>query len=316
MDVQEHNGFEPKGTQPQKLTPKEIRQLKRQGVKARQRRRRIVGWVLFILLLALAAVPGYRMVYQPYQAKSYYKNLKNFYGQAGTNQLPKEYNQNLGGLYDINSDIGGWLIVPETDIDLPVVQTVKHDSVYYVNHLFDGTANPYGTPYYYNQTFGEEARTNTVIAGNSQLLGDLAGYKKLSFYKQSPTIYLDTLTDAAMYKIFAVVELTDSDTDLLKQSVYENANDFADFVNHMANRSLIATTVSVEADDRLITLVCDTDQGKIGVVARARRQDEDFAVDTTGAYAKTPGTGNAILTVTPTDITPSDVKQQVSTIAQ
>ena len=48
--------------------------------------------------------------------------------------------------------------------------------------------------------------------------------------------------------------------------------------------------------------LCDTDAGKLAVVARAVREDEDYAVDTAMATAHTPGQPAA---VTQTDVTPT-----------
>jgi sortase B len=117
--------------------------------------------------------------------------------------------EQLGALYDVNTDIGGWLIVPETDINLPVVQPKKQDSIYYSNHLFDGTQNSFGTPYYLTETVAGTAGTNTVIRGGKELMRQLGSYKNLQFYQSAPVIFLDTLQKAYSYKIFAIVELED-----------------------------------------------------------------------------------------------------------
>ena len=271
-------------------------------LKTRRRRRRLIAFALVVVLLALAAVPVYRTWVQPYMARSLYESLRTMYGVESAGSMPEEYNPQLGALYDINPDIGGWLIVPGSDVNLPVVRTVQHDAVYYVNHLFDGAENPCGTPYFLAEPHPERARYNTVIRGDRLLMGQIGGYRDLAFYRQAPLLFLDTLSDAYMYKIFAVVDVTDEEAAALSHGGFLTDRDFYDFVARMGDRSLITTGIRVTRSDRLLTLLCDTDAGKLAVVARAVREDEDYAVDTAMATAHTPGQPAA---VTQTDVTPT-----------
>lgn len=296
-----------------KLSPKEIRELKRQSPRAKQRRKRIVCLILAVLLVLLAIVPTYRLVYQPYQAKSVYRYMKTLYTLPGSGALPAQYNQQLGALYDVNTDIGGWLIIPGSEINLPVAQTIAHDSVYYVNHLFDGTSNPYGTPYFLTDCTLGQVGHNTVIRGGEKLMGELAGYRTLDYYKNAPLLFLDGLYDAKIYKIFAIVDVTDSEVSQIGQGEYQTPYDFHQFVTQMGERSLISTGVTVEMNDSLLTLVCDTKNGKLAVVGRAVREGEDYSVDTSLA---TLNHGNNTVAfwmatatdwMTPTDATPGDV---------
>ena len=301
------------------LDPSQVRALKRGAMKARRRRKRLVTFVIVVLLLLLAAIPAYEMVYQPYQAKTFYRTMKNVYGSAGQGDLPEEYNQQLGGLYDINQDIGGWLIVPGSDINLPVVQTIEHDGVFYTSHLFDGRQNPYGTPYYINTSPILKAGGNTVIRGGEQLLGELGGYRTLSFYQKAPLLFLDTLEDAAIYKVFGVVEVADEQISKFTTGQFESVGAFYDFVTMVGAQSLLFTGVTVENTDQLLTIICDTEQGKLAVVGRRVREDEDYTVDTSLARLQTAQTaGDVVLwDVTATDYeTPSDLYETPTNIGK
>ncbi len=278
--------------------------IKRNAVKARIRRRRILCFFIVVILLGLAAIPGYRLWYQPYQAQTFYRNLKNLYGQTGEGQLPAAYNQQLGALYDMNTDIGGWLVVPGSDVNLPVAMTVSHDGAYYTNHLFDGRENPCGTPYYINGQPNLTPRGNTVIRGGVQLFGDLGGYRTLSFYQNAPLIFLDTLTEAAIYKVFAVLEANDATIPAYTTKQYDTPKAFYDYVTQLGKYSLLYTGITVETNDQLLTLICDTPQGKLVVVGRRVRENEDYTVDTSRARLQTPETSGevALWDVTATDV--------------
>lgn len=301
------------------LEPSQVRNLKRSAMKVRRRRKRLVTFVIILLLVLLAAIPGYEMVYQPHQAKTFYRTMKNVYGSEGMGNLPEQYNQQLGGLYDMNKDIGGWLIVPGSDINLPVVQTIEHDGVYYTNHLFDGRQNPYGTPYYINTAPVLNAGGNTVIRGGEQLLGELGGYRTLSFYQKAPLLFLDTLEDAAIYKVFGVVEVKDDQISDFTTGQFESVGAFYDYVTMVGEQSLLFTGVTVENTDQLLTIICDTEMGKLAVVGRRVREDEDYTVDTSLARLQTPQTaGDVVLwSVTATDYeTPSDLYETPTDIGK
>ncbi|MBQ6819569.1 MAG: class B sortase [Clostridia bacterium] len=291
-----------------KLSPKEIRELKRQSPRAKMRRRRIVCAVLALILLLLAVVPAYRLVYQPYQAKSVYRYMKTLYTMPGSGAMPKEYNPQLGALYDVNPDIGGWLIVPGSNINLPVVQTVAHDSVYYVNHLFDGTANPYGTPYFSTDcTLGQYGH-NTVLRGGEKLMGELTGYRTLSYYQNAPLLFMDGINDTVIYKIFAIVDVNDIEISTIAKGQYDTPAEFHQFVTQMGNRSLINTGIMVEQQDSLLTVLCDTEKGKLAIIGRAVREGEDYTVDTSKATLNNGQNNVADWTVTATDwVTKTDV---------
>jgi sortase B len=267
-----------------RLTPAERRKLKKHSVKARLRRKRWAIFVIVLILIGLVSVPCYRMIYQPYQAKAVYRNMKNLYGQIGSGAMDKSLNdEQLGALYDINTDIGGWLIVPNTDINLPVVQTVSQDAVYYETHLFDGTENDFGTPYFVNDAVPGANGTNTVIHGNKKLMGQLESYKDLSFYQAAPVLFLDTLQDTYSYKIFAVVNLEESEAANFAEGTFPSEGAFHTYISDMSRRSLISTGVLVNKTDSLLTLVCDTENGKLAIIGRAVRENEDFTVNTSSA---------------------------------
>lgn len=304
----------PEATDNRKLSVREQRIVRRNSVKARRRRKQLLCLLLTLILLLLAAIPGYKLLYQPYQAKTTYQAMKNLYGQPGKGRLPAGYNEQLGALYDINTDIGGWLVVPGTDINLPVATTVNHDSVYYVNHLFDGKTNPFGTPYYLSDCRPMEAHYNMVIRGSQQLMGEIGEYRTLSFYQQAPLLFLDTLEGASIYKIFAIVDVAENEVSQFANGTFSSAARFHNFVTQMEQRSILATGITVQENDRLLTLLCDTQDGKLAVIGRAVREDEDYTVDTSAASVRQIGTNQQMADwwVTPVEVSHADASAGVT----
>lgn len=286
------------------LIPTPVRMKRKNPIKVRLRRKRFLCFFIVVVLLALAAIPAYRLWYQPFEAKNFYRNMKNLYGQVGQGKLPKDYNQQLGALYDINTDIGGWLIVPGSDVSLPVAMTVSHDTAFYQTHLFDGRSNPCGTPYYVNGKPNLTPRGNTVVQGGQQLFGELGNYRTLEFYQKAPLIFLDTLTHAAMYKVFAVVEVNAETLANYTNAYYKTPQEFYDYVVAVGKQSLLYTGVTVETQDQLLSLICDTPKGKLAVIGRRVRDGEDYTVNTSVARLQTPDNAG---TVALWDVTATDV---------
>ncbi len=308
-----------------KLTPKELRKVRRQGVKARRRRKRVICFLLVVVIMAVSIMPLYRHVFQPWQANTLYKTTRNLYGQNGTGALGKEYNEYFGALYDMNPDVAGWLIVSGEDtsengidLNLPVVQPKAHDSAFYQTHLFNGVTNPYGTPYFMTECKPQEKAYNTVICSSQSLMGALAQYRNLDFYKNAPTFFLDTLTDTAFYKIVAVVDVLNAQLSQFTTGAFATEYDFYRFVTDMGERSVLYTGVTVNRDDSLVTLLCENGADYVAVIARRAREEESPKVDTSVAFTKAVGTAESFTdwVASPTEVTMTDVLPIVDTVTE
>jgi sortase B len=114
----------------------------------------------------------------------------------------------------------------------------------------------------------------------------LEQYKSLEGYKKAPLIEFSTLDKSYVFKIFAVFIATDSPaTDngfSYTISDFASDNRFGEFISEVKNRSLILTNVSVQTDDKLITLVTPShefDGARLVVMGRMVRENESSDVD-------------------------------------
>jgi hypothetical protein len=96
-------------------------------------------------------------------------------------------------------------------------------------------------------------------------------------------LFLDTLQDTYSYKIFAVVNLEESEAANFAEGTFPSEGAFHTYISDMSRRSLISTGVLVNKTDSLLTLVCDTENGKLAIIGRAVRENEDFTVNTSSA---------------------------------
>lgn len=97
----------------------------------------------------------------------------------------------------VNPAVIGWVTVPGTSIDLPIVQGPQEDPDYYLSHDVYGNANPYGCPYL-DADCAEMGllSSNSVIfahhASDGGMFSEMASYSDPAFAAEHPLILLQT----------------------------------------------------------------------------------------------------------------------------
>ncbi len=194
-----------------------------------------------------------------------------------------------------NTDIVGWITIPETEVDNPVYQC--DDNQYYVTHDMDKESNSYGALFldYRCDINPLSVTQNQVIYGHNMrygaMFGTLKSYRELDFYKKSPVIYFDSLYEQRVYKIFAVMVVNDSEDNTFgyTYSPYRAAiaeEEFMTWIDRSRQRSLFDTTVDVQPQDEIITLsTCcyDYDNARFVIMGRLVRDGESAEVNTADA---------------------------------
>ena len=249
--------------------------------------------IILVLLVIVGSFFGYRYFYQPTQGQSIYQSILSLYGQDSpvieeTNILSK-----FGKLYELNSNLTGFISVPNSSINYPVVKTTTAGKVYYETHLFDGTFNGYGTPYTYNTVSGNSYNRNIIIYGNTVKTGamfsDLTKYTNLHFYRSSPIINFDTLYEIRSYKVFSVLQFSGNSFNYAQNNFFDD-QEFLDYLTLIKNASKIDTNIDLLGADSIITLVTQNEGLTTCVVARAVRDGESPLVDVSESALNTdPG---------------------------
>ena len=202
-------------------------------------------------------------------------------------------NEEFAALYSENKDFIGWLTVPGTNINEPVVQTDNNED--YIHTNFQGKYEFSGTLFadYEGKISPEGMPHNTIIYGHNMLMkykfSALQSYKKnIEFLRVSPLIEFDTLYHNNNYKIISVflTNISEDHGDVFPYTEYvyfSNKSEFYNFVLNCMDRSMYETGVDVEYGDEFLTLsTCDQDTGmdlRLVVVARKVRDNESPDVD-------------------------------------
>ena len=189
-----------------------------------------------------------------------------------------------------NADTVGWITVPHTDVDNPIV--IGADNEFYLDHGFDHELFRAGTVFMdFRNRLGysdDQQSDNIMLYGHNMkdntMFGSLRQYRQdLDFYKTSPFIELETNYQRYTYVIFA---LSIADGRGTSDWRFWDMEDFADeaafnnFVDPAREKSLVDIPVDVKYGDKLITLcTCvpdeyETDNSRFLVIARRLRPGE------------------------------------------
>lgn len=134
-------------------------------------------------------------------------------GEIDTNTVT--YSYDWDSLVEANGDIKGWLYLPDTPIDLPVVGTSDND--YYLTHDFWKQKKSTGCPFMDKDT-GQWDFNRTIYAhnmGNSSdvMFSSLLKYKdKNYFLAHRQLYYTECYGDTAEYQVMAIVKYNAKDT--------------------------------------------------------------------------------------------------------
>ncbi len=174
-------------------------------------------------------------------------------------------------LYEQNPDFVGWLTVPGTRIDYPVMHTPENIE-YYIYRAFDGSDSPSGTPFVGDHGSLEEDRC--VIYGHNMADGtmfhDLLEYLEPDFWRENPTFTITTTTEVRTYEIFAAVQtrlLYPEETGLRYYRLEEGIESW------LTQKSLYNTGITAQPGDSIVilsTCAYHTENGRFLIAGKLR----------------------------------------------
>lgn len=179
-------------------------------------------------------------------------------------------------LYEQNKDFFGWIKIPDTKINYPVMYT-PDDMEYYLKRSFDGSDAKGGTPFL--DTECSEDGHICIVYGhhmkNQTMFGSLPKYEKKEYWAEHPEIYFDTLYEQETYEIVAAFysRIYSPDEEGFRYYAYKDLSDeqvFHEFKEGIEKEALYDTGISWEYGDTVLLLsTCSyhTEEGRFVVVA-------------------------------------------------
>ncbi|MGN0614351.1 MAG: class B sortase [Porcipelethomonas sp.] len=302
-DLPENTVSESKGTEVAK------RLIPWKGDSASQIIRKVVflGSVIIFTVCLFLVVDYY---WGNYKNQKLGEDLQNLYSQAETTppaaSSPEEsatekvwtLKDGAKALLERNSDVVGYINIPDTVISYPVVQRKQEDgNDYYTKKNIDKENADAGSifldwrnyfDYIVDGTKVLENSQNLIIYGHEMkdgsMFGTLKNYKDYDgYYSEHPIIELSSNYETYKYKIFAYFivdaeDQTETKFDCWNTLDFESEEQFYEYVNNAKKRSFTFNDVDVRYGDQLLTLqTCHSmfSTARFFVMARMVRDGED-----------------------------------------
>ena len=209
---------------------------------------------------------------------------------------PADYDDSFFNLYKINHDVKGYIRIPNTKVDFPIVQGKNND--YYLRRNFKGQKNDYGVCFFDYRCDVKNPVGNSILYAHNMkddaMFGSILRYKNLSYFQQHPMIEMDTVYRKGRYVIFAAFLSNASPKDgpvfaYHNQLSFADQKEFDSFMQEVSRRSYFVSGVDVRYGDELLTLsTCsyEVGSGRFVVMARRLREGESSTVDISHARQK------------------------------
>ena len=160
----------------------------------------------------------------------------------------------LEALRKVNPQVVGWLRIPDTHIDYPIVQGEDND--FYLNHDWKGGKNSVGSIFMDHLSSPELADYNTIIYGHNMkdgsMFAQLRQYSSWDFYEERQHIYILTDAGCFRYDIFSSY-LAELDSPAYGQS-FQQRSTREEFLRNARESSAIDTGIEPGLRDRILTL--------------------------------------------------------------
>lgn len=249
---------------------------------------------LFILFFALLAFSSYKLLYAllDYQkGSSAYKTAEEI---SGLKAIPKpsvsprpsnspdsgedtadtadtdrdvyaQYLKELDfqSLTNANSDIIGWIMIPNTRLSYPLLQ--GKDNSYYLNHMYNKETGSVGSVFMDYRLPSDLSGYNTIIYGHrmkdGSMFASLKYYLDSSYRREHPYIYIANTEGIYQYTVFSAYEgATDG---LSYQCVFDTDKEKQQFIDYALKHSCYPTELPEELStkDSYLTLSTCTGNG-------------------------------------------------------
>ena len=162
--------------------------------------------------------------------------------------------------YVMNNDMVGWIYVPDTKINYPVMQTPKMKD-YYLYRNFDKMGSDWGAIYAREVCDINAPSDNITLYGHhmkdGSMFAGLDKFKKQAFWEDHQTFSFDTLYEHHTYQIWAVFKTSanlDEGFAYHQFSDAANEEEFNEFVSTVKSLQFYETGITPQYGDKLLTL--------------------------------------------------------------
>lgn len=257
---------------------------------------KIVMIICSILFLASCFYLCYKFVIEPQLTENSYSEYRDNYDatvSSSDNGVWKAVSEtdtkknedgtivDFDKLISLNKDVVGWITVPNTVINYPVLQN-KNNPKYYLDHDINKNKAGAGAIFVDSKcTISQDGNSKSLILyghhrRDGTMFAKILKYSDINFYKENPVIRFDTKYEKSKWVVFAIIKantLKSQGTPFIYPiSSWSSDAEFLDYIEEVEKRSLINTPIEVIASDEIIMLsTCSYEYEGFRTVVFARK---------------------------------------------
>lgn len=230
----------------------------------------LIQLLLLLIGLASAAILFYDMVILPRQNQELAEELKEEFpgdtppgsssptgGPEQAGKEPQVSAVDLASLQEAYPDVRGWLTIPDTGIDYPVLQSGEDNPEYYLRHNYRGEYDVNGSLFLQIGCLLEES-PNRIIYGHNMnsgaMFGNLEKYAGYEYWKKHKEVFFQTKEGIEKYVVAAVLK-ADVSMFPFQQVSFRDQEVVEAYVEQAKSRALFETGVSGADCETVLTLV-------------------------------------------------------------
>lgn len=212
--------------------------------------------VLFICIFLFSVFQLFRIWNSYRKGDEIYENAKNFVQTESKSEDEFYFTVDLDGLREVNPDIVGWIRIPDTPIDYPILQ--GSDNSYYLKHTYDDQYSDFGSIFLDVRCAFLDS--NTVIYGhntrNGSMFGSLKEYRNENYLKKHPYIYVLYGNVERKYRIIALLDVDTTKKDPAYTLNCINEEKQKEWLETQLSKSLLPVikTDEITGKEKILTL--------------------------------------------------------------
>jgi len=170
---------------------------------------------------------------------------------------------NLESLKTVNPDVIGWIRIPDTELDYPLIYSAEKDETYYLSHTWDLQENSCGSIFVEPLNKTDFSDPNTIIYGHNMLdesmFGILDTYVMKNWWEEHKDIYVATKEGTKHYVVFSAYQVATGEiTYMIRFSTDEKHQEFIDYC---VDQTKVDTGIVPTINENIITLSTCTGNG-------------------------------------------------------
>ncbi|MBQ2961039.1 MAG: class B sortase [Oscillospiraceae bacterium] len=160
----------------------------------------------------------------------------------------------LAVLREVNPEVLGWISIPGTGIDYPLLQT--EDNSHYLKYSWDGERNDFGAIFLDCTLPANLSAFHSIIYGHNmgrdKMFGPLREYADEDFFHEHPYVYI--LSDAGAYR-YEIYSSYQTRVDTISYGIrFPTEAGMEKFISYSCEQSQFDSGIEPEITDRILSL--------------------------------------------------------------